>query len=128
YERQRRRETVATAPLVPVELQIEVVSETPARRGVAWGEKAAHSAPGEEVDPAIPGGRDIDERSDAAQQQFAVGEFGAGGTCLIVRRGKRLRALVEPGHVHIAQAMLLAPRDRAARAPDANGCRSARAR
>ena len=42
------------------------------------------------------------------QQQFAIGELGARGARLVVGRRQRLRALVEPGHVHARQAVLLA--------------------
>src|SRR6266436_8320912 len=62
YECQRRPETLAPALLVPGELQLEIIGEAPARRRVAGGEEAAHAAPGEEIEPAVPGGRDVDER------------------------------------------------------------------
>src|SRR6266404_4493922 len=107
-ERQRRLKTLAPALLVPGELQIEIIGEAPARRRVAGGEKAAHAAPGEEIEPAVPGGRDVDERSDATQQQLAIGELRTGRARLVVGCCKSLRALVEPGHMHVVQAMLLA--------------------
>ena len=42
------------------------------------------------------------------EQQFAIGELGARRARLVVGRRKRLAALVEPGHVHARQPVLLA--------------------
>src|SRR5215472_15790078 len=106
-QRQRRRKTFTSTRFVPGVLKIEISGETPAGRGIARREKAAHPALGQKLYPAIPGGRDVDQRGDTALQQSAIGELGARGSGLVVGWGERLRAFIEPGHVHAAQAVLL---------------------
>src|SRR6516225_780404 len=63
-QRQRRRKTFTSTRFVPGVLKIEISAETPAGRGIARGEKAAHPALGQKLYPAIPGGRDVDQRGD----------------------------------------------------------------
>src|SRR5205823_5109273 len=63
---QRRCQAGAAARFVPGEFQLGIIVEPPARRGEAGGDKAAHATSGEELDPAVPGGGDVDERGDAA--------------------------------------------------------------
>ncbi len=98
----------AAARLVPGVAQLVVVFEIPPRRGIAGREKAAQPALREQLDPARPGRRDVDEAGDAGEQELAIGEFGACRAGLVIGRRQRLRALVEPGHVHARQAVLLA--------------------
>src|SRR6516225_12290638 len=52
--RQRRCKTFASARIVPGVLQIEIIGETPARRGIARSEETAHPAPGTQLDPTVP--------------------------------------------------------------------------
>jgi hypothetical protein len=53
---QRGCEAGAAARLVPGEFELEIIVEPPTRRGEAGGDKAAHAAPGEQLDPAVPSG------------------------------------------------------------------------
>ena len=93
-QRQRRREPFAAARLVPGEFELEIIVESPARRGIAGRQKPAQSALGEQVDPTVPGGRNVDQRSDAAEQQLAIGKFRAGGARRVIGCRKRLGAFV----------------------------------
>jgi hypothetical protein len=105
---QRLREAGPAARLVPVIARAEIVFEKPSRRGIPRGEESAHAAPGEELDPAVERRRDVDQRGHAAQQQLAIGELGAGGARLVIGHRECLTALVESGHMHVGDAVLLA--------------------
>lgn len=54
--------------------------------GISLIHKAAHAALREQLDPAFPCRRNVDKGGHSAQQQFAIGEFGARRTGFVVRR------------------------------------------
>ena len=100
-------EAPAPGRLVPDELELEVVLQAPARRGVARRDDAAKPAPGQQVEPARIGRGQVRDGGDAALQQLAVGGLGTGEQALLVQNVSQ-RALVEAGHVHVRPAVFLA--------------------
>src|SRR5882672_8206227 len=94
-EVERGGKTGAAARLVPGVVQLVVVFEIPPRGGIAGREKAAQPAFREQLDPAGPRRRNVDKAGDAAEQELAIGEFGARRAGFVVGRREGLRALVE---------------------------------
>ena len=107
-EAERRFEALAPGLLVPFVAQLVVVRELPARGRKARREESAQTAAPGQVRPAVPGRADVHDRSDAASQELAVGEFGGRGPAFAVGGRVSLRALEKPGHVHVAHAVFLA--------------------
>src|SRR5579859_4113666 len=92
---QRRREALTPGRLVPDIVQVPLVLEPPARRGVAGCEETAEAALGDELDPAVIRRREIGERGHAREQQLAIRDLRPGSTAgLVWPEGER--ALEEP--------------------------------
>ena len=106
---ERGREPGPAARLVPGVKQLVVVlhGTSAPRRSPARESRAARSW--RTARPSRSTAREIStRRGDAGAQQLAIGGLGAGRARLVVGRRQRLRALVEPGHVHARQPVLLA--------------------
>ena len=92
--------------LVPVEHELVPVLELPVGVGEEGADVDAKSAPARAVEPSLHRCREIDHGGDAAQQQLRVGHL---HRCQAARRveGEGAGALVEPGVVHLGDAVVL---------------------
>ena len=99
--------SLAAGRLVPPILELMAIVHLPARRRIARRHIAPETAPGQKVDPVGVGLRQIDDGRHATREKLAESDFGARTLPLLVQV-EGAKALVEPAHVHLGNAVLLA--------------------
>src|SRR6185369_10559804 len=107
-EGERGVQALAARLFVPYVAEAALAFHLPARRSETGSEIGAQAALCHERRPTVPDRTQVDKRGDAALEQLAVGEFGAGCAHRIVVRSEGLRALVQAGAELAAHTVLLA--------------------